>query len=494
MSYKQLHQLYQEYLDGSLSEADLEHLNQILRSDAEARVQFIELMDQDLALAALVANDGISSGLTREVQITSYHRQKPGYKRTIGLVSLCAAVLLGIGIYLTLPEKQFASIVSATGVKSHSESTQLGNRWHQIDSGVLELKTATGAHLVLEAPAHFRFHTAQKLELEYGRLAADVPASATKFTVVTPTGNAVDIGTKFGVDVPLEGESQIHVFEGEVIAESSDGGLRKNLFDGDAFQLQAGGGHPRNLRSAAFIRPDEVTSLHAAIKAGKPTQSGEALDRLRNDPSLIALLNFESDENPPGRYSIVQGRWPGSRAPEFINIGDHMQLNVAEGQTFNQLTLAAWVRLDRFGDLYQSLLHTDGWSNPQAFGQIHWMVTEKRQMRLALFGNDMADPKLRGTWEADSATSIPDSPRRWTHLAVVYDSDQKQMRFYLDGKFDNVVLQEPAYPARLGPAQIGNWNIDDRKLSGRIDELLIWGRDLSEQEISDLFEAGNPYQ
>ena len=51
-----------------------------------------------------------------------------------------------------------------------------------------------------------------------------------------------------------------------------------------------------------------------------------------------------------------------------------------------------------------------------------------------------------------------------------------------------------AHPARLGPAQIGNWNRIDRKLSGRIDELLILGRAMSGAEVSALFEAGNPYR
>jgi hypothetical protein len=32
-----------------------------------------------------------------------------------------------------------------------------------------------------------------------------------------------------------------------------------------------------------------------------------------------------------------------------------------------------------------------------------------------------------------------------------------------------------------------------RKLSGRVDELLVLGRAMSEAEVRGLFEAGNPY-
>ena len=66
--------------------------------------------------------------------------------------------------------------------------------------------------------------------------------------------------------------------------------------------------------------------------------------------------------------------------------------------------------------------------------------------------------------------------------------------FYLNGRFDKETHQETAHPARLGPAQIGNWDRQDRKLSGRVDELLLLGRAMSDAEVHALYEAGNPYR
>jgi hypothetical protein len=51
-----------------------------------------------------------------------------------------------------------------------------------------------------------------------------------------------------------------------------------------------------------------------------------------------------------------------------------------------------------------------------------------------------------------------------------------------------------AHPARLGPAQIGNWNRNDRRLSGRVDELILLGRAMSEAELRELHAAGSPYR
>ena len=79
------------------------------------------------------------------------------------------------------------------------------------------------------------------------------------------------------------------------------------------------------------------------------------------------------------------------------------------------------------------------------------------------------------------------------HLATVYDADARSVRFYLNGQFDKETRQEIAHPARLGPAQIGNWNRTDRKLSGRMDEFLLLGRALNNREIRELYLSGNPY-
>jgi hypothetical protein len=319
-----------------------------------------------------------------------------------------------------------------------------------------------------------------------GRIAADVPPTAKGFTVITPNGKAVDLGTKFGVDVPAHGTSEIHVFEGEVIAQSAANGKRQSLRDGEAFALQAG--INREIRSAAFIRPGETASLSAGLAAGAET----SLAKLRQDPSLITLLDFEANAPPSGRYQMVQGRWPGSKAPEFVHVGDHMKLNVGAGRSWPQLTLSAWVRLDRLGATYQSLYHTDGWDDDKS-GQVHWIINPDTTMRLALKHNTLAPGSDEKQGFPDSRSPVLPEQGRWVHLSVVYNAPAKTVRFYLNGRFDKETKQSIAHPALLGPAQIGNWNAKDRTLSGRVDELILLGRTMTDSEIYALYEAGNPY-
>jgi hypothetical protein len=122
------------------------------------------------------------------------------------------------------------------------------------------------------------------------------------------------------------------------------------------------------------------------------------------------------------------------------------------------------------------------------------MVTRHATMRLALRGNTLAAGSDETEGYPDSRTQVLPELGRWVHLATVYDANTRTVRFYHNGRFDKETRQAIAHPARLGPARIGNWDRQDRKLSGRVDELLLLGRALSDAEIRALFEAGNPYR
>jgi hypothetical protein len=205
---------------------------------------------------------------------------------------------------------------------------------------------------------------------------------------------------------------------------------------------------------------------------------------LQRDRGWLAALDFDAVND--GAFRWAQGRWPGSRAVEFTQPGDYLPVEFTG--TSNELTLAAWVRLDRVPRAINSLLHTNGWGQA---GQVHWMVAENQRMRLAIYDVRCVD---------QSRNRYPESNRlviaatgRWTHLAAVYSAARRAVRFYIDGEFDNEVELLAGIPAVLGPARVGNWNRQERILSGRLDELVLLKRALADAEVRALFEAGNPY-
>lgn len=413
--------------------------------------------------------------------------------RRLNATAACAALLIGGGLWWQTSQRVIATVVNDAGSEELANGRSIRKETHHINTGVVELMTSHGARITIEAPAEFRFESAQRLRMTKGRLSAEVPPSAKGFTVITPSGEAVDLGTHFGVDVPASGAAEIHVFQGEVIARASGDKKALNLQGGSAAMMEGGMSVERELRSSAFIQAGEMNGLSAGLSSGQRVRSEAATGALLKDPALIALLDFKSGEAQPGVYRTVQGRWPGSRAAEFVNVGDHLKLDIGGEREWPQLTLAAWVRLDRLGAPYQSLLHTDGWSkgNP---GQVHWMVTQLMTMRLALNANTLSPGSDETNGYPDSRTSVLPEQGRWAHLATVYDAEKRTVRFYLNGRFDKESRQAVAHPARLGKAQVGNWDRQDRKLSGRMDELLLLGRAMTDEEIRALFEAGNPYR
>ena len=82
--------------------------------------------------------------------------------------------------------------------------------------GLMELEFRSGARVTLEAPVSFTVENPMRAVLSRGKLTAVVPEQARGFTVVTPEGDAIDLGTEFGVFVGDEGETETHVFRGEV--------------------------------------------------------------------------------------------------------------------------------------------------------------------------------------------------------------------------------------------------------------------------------------
>ncbi len=86
--------------------------------------------------------------------------------------------------------------------------------------GLMELEFKSGAKVTLEAPVTFTVKSSMRGILAHGKLTAEIPESAHGFTVSTPSGDAIDLGTSFGLFVGQDGVTETHVFEGEVVVRS----------------------------------------------------------------------------------------------------------------------------------------------------------------------------------------------------------------------------------------------------------------------------------
>ncbi|MEM9346561.1 MAG: FecR domain-containing protein [Planctomycetota bacterium] len=111
----------------------------------------------------------------------------------------------------------------AEGAYAPGAQLRAGDRL-SLAAGFAEITTARGAVSVLEAPVVVELMGDDNgLRLHSGKLVGKVHTPRAKgFTVYTPGMRVVDLGTEFGVSTDNQAGTQVHVFEGEVLAAPAE--------------------------------------------------------------------------------------------------------------------------------------------------------------------------------------------------------------------------------------------------------------------------------
>eukprot|EP00752_Nemacystus_decipiens_P013500 g11958.t1 len=168
-----------------------------------------------------------------------------------------------------LPEPVFATVVRSIDAGPELLPGQpLTARELSLDHGLVELQLLRGATVILQGPCRFELIDGNQLFLFEGKLAADVPPKARRFTVQTPSMRLVDLGTRFGAAVNAQGDARAAVFEGEVLASPGktpqDASASHSLKGGDAINASITNGlDPQPYR----LEPDHgyLTTWHDII-------------------------------------------------------------------------------------------------------------------------------------------------------------------------------------------------------------------------------------
>ena len=276
------------YFDGDLDAAELDELNELLRSDGRLRAAFAALCDRTRMVreigepqrqAETRAADG-SEGVITQLKLAreeSRGRGRGGMARRVrAFASLAALALVSVGLFLgfsgettDLPvddrvsgpvagKNHIARLVQVVKARWGAENADLkkGARLSQgkirLESGLAKLRFSSGAKITLEGPAEYEIVDDDLTRLVSGRLSAKIPRSAIGFKVDTPTARVVDLGTAFGVDVEEDGATEVAVFEGEVeveLPENNPSEKGKRLItQGNSVRTEAGTEEIRDAR------------------------------------------------------------------------------------------------------------------------------------------------------------------------------------------------------------------------------------------------------
>ena len=246
-----------------------------------------------------------------------------------------------------------------------------------------------------------------------------------------------------------------------------------------------------------FVRTRQLAKLmeQSDIDAVPPLASVQPT--IAQGPGLVAYYTFEaagqSNTILPNRSAAgsaldgrvdgadwVYGRLPGKYALLFHGPGSGDKVVLPEQNRFNftgPFSLAVWFKVGRFEAIFQTLAGK-GWNS--------WRLQRYGDSNVLTFDT-------RGHENTSGQSAVADG--RW-HLAVAtYEprGNTAHTRLYIDGRLDSQAkvsspLEKNHEPVCLGAAS----TIPGRELSGFIDEVALFARALSDNEVEAMFQAGNP--
>ena len=507
MDLEEVGQLMEALRDGTIEDAQVARLDQLLAEHPEAVEYFV---DRAWLRAELDAKLGGQAPLMLPVP-----RSRSSRRLAFGLAA--AAVLVVVILLALFTKRAETPGLSYEGCAVLTKA--LETRWEgsgpavgsvlpkgrlAFESGVIQVEFFSGARVILEGPADFELVSSNEGYCRHGKLRAFVPPQAQGFTIRTADLKLVDRGTEFGLRLDRSGDAEVHVFQGRVEIHSQ--GSRSDLSVGRALHIDPAG-KLRPIEAAepeAFVTLSDLTLRSAEAAKSRYARWSGASDRLRQDPRVAVYYSFEDApdwsrelrsqrvERSPLDGAIIgcrwtEGRWQGKKALEFKCPGDRVRFQ--DAGEYESLTLMAWVRVDALDRPFSGLMLTDGWTS----GSVHWQITQHGTLRLGIHGdkqsNDYDTPILFTAGQFG----------RWIHLCTVYNRDAREVLHFVDGRQTNRLPLKFDTQLRLGAVELGNWGVPlqgnvyaVRNLNGRMDEFALFGKALGADEIRELYQIGAP--
>lgn len=394
-------------------------------------------------------------------------------------------------------------------------------------SGLIEITYDTGARVVLHGPVRYEVESSNGGFLSMGELAGRVEAEPARgFVVHTPTAAVTDLGTEFSVNVDGSGVTISHVFRGSVkVTELSnrEGTARQVVVLRQDETARAGKRGERIEISLLDRRKDSVPNLFTRFEelqrvSGRreppPAERWpECSRRLRTDPALLTYYTFEPHPfgngvvpnlSPLGTLlngRVTSAEWVAGRLPNKLALcfhgpdsGDKLMLPEQERFNFSgPFSVAVWFKASRITDRYQQLV-TKGdrtWRLQTGIGDL-----QSRSPVVTLAWN--TDSDMEGETRTDvmlGRTNIADG--KWHFAVGVCEPVGKTLhkRLYVDGRLDRKCEAPGPVHRDDQPVWIGSNNDTSvsptaREFDGLIDEVAIFSRSLSADEVAAMFRAG----
>lgn len=471
------------------------------------------IVERLLAHAHVYADDAafvreVRARLADEAAKAATFRAARGARFARWAWAAAAALVLGAVMWWAVPaaapEARIVRIESAAWDARHAApkiGEALDSRRLQLESGLVELKFARGATVIVEGPADFEVLGPQHAFLHQGRVVTRLPQGTKGFILDSPRGRLVDHGTEFGVSVGASGDTEVHVLEGKVEAVPS--GRQESVH--------------LTVNQAARLTPQRVEQF--AADAG-----GFITDLPPQAAGAIGFLHWSFDEGA-GDISVNRGHGlgaPAARAikrtypegrtgPQWIagQFGAALALDgeddfmecefpgIAGGEP---RTVAFWVKVPRDSGLGEGYGIINWGTNRPGLA---WQISVNPQAKEGPLG------RLRlGVHESFVVGTTDLRDDRWHHCAVVMYGGHRpdagtHILLYLDGELEPAarkavgeirteIAGADAHNMWLG-RNLGYRSADQpyqfgRFFRGAIDEVFVFNAALDQEQIRSLMK------
>jgi hypothetical protein len=404
-----------------------------------------------------------------------------------------------------VPGNPVAIVLGSEGGSAPAAGSYLHpGRLAQAD-GWISLQTLHGVSIMLGAPFEATLLSHDRVEVRHGRVRVRVPDGAEGFRLFSPAFNITDLGTEFAASIGADGTGRCRVFEGE-----ADVSLVDSLGVATA---------TRRLRKAESVRIepsqrairviDEKDGDYPELKVPPRTRlelaPGYAEDVLRLGPSCYWRFESLNDENivpnevadrpgmhPRGSATLSEqsgGNHAGCladlSAPGFFSAGEGMRPRLRGDFTISFFVEFEW--LQNYA-MVSALNYSPGSEGHPFLLQAYSSFNKSGLDGTGLHAVVRDPPGWNGGTEMFGNTLL--RPHFWHHVAVTRRG--RELTLLLDGM---EVGREQIGDARLDfdYFYVGrlNANVEQpleqaRQLAGEVDELAIFGRALTEDEVRRL--------
>ncbi len=525
MTLNERDQLIDDLIEGSISEADFLKLEAEMRVSSEARQAYY---------ARLKLTDSLRSEsrhLLEEVEGETVSIWSGTFRVMVSIAAVLAVVFLGAyGVknsFETGTSHHSAEEPIATGyavLAEHSEAIWVNqpnlDRGDlvpqgplQMESGLAQLELFSGVTIIVEGKAEFEINSPMEMSVSHGKIRALVPTAAHGFKVLTNSGEVVDLGTEFALNVTSE-HADMHVLQGEI--EWHPTAKQKQLLsDGQSLRWTTTG----NPESVAF-EPNQFPGLadferrFVSQRLQRRQAWSDSAEAVSGDRRMIAYYPMNQskewgrqllDESHSGLDGTVVSarhdadRWGQSgSALNFSPAGSRVRVSIPGEH--RSMTFYCWARIDSLDRIYNSLFLTDG----HELNEPHWQIMSDGRLFFSVKRRDTSSGSRKDKHIAYSPSFWdPSQSGKWFQIATVYNVDEQTTTHFVNGEAisqDRISDEYIVDTVRIGAASIGNWNEPTRadpnfalrNLNGAIDEFAIFSDALSASEIAALYEKGRP--